>query len=374
MSIAVLTTVHPRTDVRILVKQVSTLASRLDTQVTFYVQDGQGNQRDPERHIDVVDTGPLRGGRLTRMTKGAWRMYRTVRPTRPRIAHFHDPELIPVGVLLKLSGIKVIYDVHEDLPRQIMGKYWINPILRRTVAVLAEAMEWIAARTFDGLVTATPTISARFPADKTITVQNFPLYSEFCSQIERAYCDRPLHFAYIGALGRLRGSKEMVEAVNELSMGPVKLEIAGKFFNLSDEREAHSLNGWKHVRFYGWADRVAVGEILSRARAGLVTLHPTSSYRDAYPVKMFEYMAAGLPVIASDFPLWRSIVEGANCGLLVDPLNPKEIAQAMQWILDHPNEAEEMGRRGRQAVRETYSWESEADKLLQFYHRFLDDA
>jgi glycosyltransferase involved in cell wall biosynthesis len=106
---------------------------------------------------------------------------------------------------------------------------------------------------------------------------------------------------------------------------------------------------------------------LSKAVAGLVVLKPLQSFQEALPVKMFEYMAAGLPVIASDFPLWRTIIDGEKCGILVDPLDPQALASTMSWILEHPAEAAEMGKRGRAAVRERYNWESEARALLGFY-------
>ena len=86
---------------------------------------------------------------------------------------------------------------------------------------------------------------------------------------------------------------------------------------------------------------------------------------------MFEYMSVGLPVIVSDFPLWRGIVENAGCGLLLDPLDPQATADAMQWILDHPAEAEAMGHRGREAVEKHYNWETEAEKLVALYKKLL---
>ncbi len=73
----------------------------------------------------------------------------------------------------------------------------------------------------------------------------------------------------------------------------------------------------------------------------------------------------------SDFPLWREIVEGAGCGLLVDPLNPEEIANAILWLLERPAEAQAMGKRGREAVRMRYNWSIEAQKLLQMYRELM---
>ena len=102
---------------------------------------------------------------------------------------------------------------------------------------------------------------------------------------------------------------------------------------------------------------------------GLVTLAPRPNYLESYPTKLFEYMASGVPVVASDFPLWRKIVEDAGCGLLVDPQKPEAIAKAMDWLFEHPNQAADMGAAGRRAAHRTYNWQSEADKLLALYEK-----
>ncbi len=125
--------------------------------------------------------------------------------------------------------------------------------------------------------------------------------------------------------------------------------------------------GAERTDIRGWLHREQLVEVLAETRVGIVTLHPTPKYLDSYPTKLFEYMSAGLPVIASDFPQWRRFVEEAQCGVLVDPRDPEAIAEAMQWILEHPDEAAAMGARGREAVRDRYSWEQEAPKLLAFY-------
>ncbi|WP_026148215.1 glycosyltransferase family 4 protein [Thioalkalivibrio sp. HL-Eb18] len=365
------TTVHPRGDTRIRVKEVSSLAEYLDGDVGLYVQDGKGSECDEAAIVEVVDTGLTLGGRGRRMVLGAWRMYRAVRTVRPRVAHFHDPELIPVGLALKLSGIKVVYDVHEDVPRQILGKHWISAWLRRPVAWAAEAFEWLAGRVFDGVVAATPTIARRFPDHKTITVQNFPILAELVAPDPVPYEQRPPHFAYVGGITGIRGSRDMVEATGRVGQSACRLQLAGGFSPATHGDELAALPGWQRVVFHGWASRPEVAAILGNVRAGLVLFHPAPNHLDAQPNKMFEYMAAGLPIIASDFPLWREIVDGAGCGLLVDPQDPAVIAAAMEWLLAHPEEAEAMGRRGREAVEREYSWAPEAEKLLTLYRRLL---
>ncbi len=111
--------------------------------------------------------------------------------------------------------------------------------------------------------------------------------------------------------------------------------------------------------------------MLGEARAGLVLFHDVPNHTSAYPNKLFEYMSAGLPVIASHFPLWRSIVERDRCGMLVDPRDATAIAKAIDWVLTHPEEAEAMGRRGRDAVAATYNWAAEERKLLAIYRNEL---
>jgi hypothetical protein len=366
------TTVHTRTDTRIRIKQTASLAGNLTASVALFIQDGKGFEADESSGMRVEDTGPKPRSRAFRMTLGAWRMLRAVQKARPDVGHFHDPELIPVGLALKLSGIKVVYDVHEDVPRQILTKYYLPAVFRKPAAWFMEAVEWIAGRCFDAIVPATPKIAMRFPAGKTVVVQNFPILKELIAPEPMSYEQRPPHFAYVGGITRARGAVEMVEAVGRVSSGKAGLRLAGAFSPKSLRPEIEALLGWKKIDFLGWADRKQVAKLLGNVRAGLVVLHPTERYPDAYPVKMFEYMAAGLPVITSDFPLWREIVDGAGCGLLVDPLDPEAIAKAMQWILEHPAESEAMGRRGRQAVEERYNWEQEAKKLIRLYQRLLN--
>lgn len=336
------------------------------------VQDGRGDSVEEGGKIRIIDTGPRPSGRLARMTLGVFRMWRAARSLRPRLVHFHDPELIPLGMILKCFGHQVVYDVHEDLPRQVLTKYWLPAFARRPVSWIASAMEWLAACVFDAIVTATPKIAERFPPRKTSIVQNFPIPSELVLAEGVPYKQRLPHFAYIGGITRIRGIHEMVDAMtytDRTGNKDILIRLAGTFQPRSLRSEIEALAGWQRVDFLGWVDRVQVAEILSNALAGLVLFLPAPNHTDAYPNKMFEYMSASLPVIVSDFPLWRHIVESAGCGLLVDPKKPRAIADAMLWILEHPDEAEAMGRRGREAVEKHYNWDSEVDKLVTLYKK-----
>ena len=373
MKIAHLTNVHPRGDTRIRVKEVGTLAQVFGEPVALIVQDGKGDSVEEGGRVRVIDTGPPPGNRLARMTMGVWRMGRATLATRPQVAHFHDPELMMLGFALKCLGYRVVYDAHEDVPRQILMKFWLPAWVRRPVSWVMALIEWLAGRVFDGIVSAVPEIAGRFPSTKTVLVQNFSIPAEFETEKAISYQERPPHFAYVGAISLLRGVREMVEALGRVhSNDRVRLRLAGVFQPAALQAEIETMPNWVQGEFLGWTDRRQTAELLGSVRAGLVTLHPTQNYQDAYPVKMFEYMVAGLPVIASDFPLWRRLMErGGKCGILVNPQDPQAIAQAMQWILEHPAEAEEMGRRGREAARRYYNWDREADKLIALYQNLL---
>lgn len=366
-----ITTVHRRYDTRIYEKEVKTLSARFG-RIALLVRDGHGDITDAQRQIFLLDGGPPGRSRLWRMTLGVWDMFRRVSALHPAVAHFHDPELIPIGLALKMRGIKVVYDVHENVPAQIQSKDWVPPMLRRPLACCVDAIERVAAQQLDAIVAATPTIASRFPRDKTVTVQNFPTLAENTAEDPPLYDRRSPHFAYVGEISAIRGAYEMVQALHHLEeLEVVRLELAGAFQPADVGAYLKSMPGWDKVIYHGWAGRNELARILANARAGLVVSHPTRNNLDAYPVKMFEYMAAGIPVIASDIPLWRQIVETAGCGLLVDPLRPEQIAAAMRWMLSHPAEAEDMGRRGRLAILQQYNWERESVHLVGLYTSLL---
>ncbi len=176
----------------------------------------------------------------------------------------------------------------------------------------------------------------------------------------------------MGGITAIRGIKEMVKAVELIpAEWGVRLILAGKFSPPALEDDVSAMAGWSNVEYIGWQSRDEVADLLSKARIGLVLLHPTLNYMDAYPIKLFEYMAAGIPVVASDFPLWRKIVSDIGCGLLVDPLDPQAIADAVRWLLAHPVEAELMGKRGQDAVINKYNWNTESRKLLGVYQSLV---
>lgn len=331
-------------------------------------------QNDKDEIVDGVKilglTKPR--NRIARMTKTMSEIYQKAVRVDADVYHFHDPELFPIGIMLHCKGKKVIYDVHEDVPKQTLIKDYLPVIIRKPLAWMLTAVEWIGAKVFDAIVPATPKIAERFPPFRTMTIQNFPIINELVNVTPVPYQKRTATFVYVGGIASIRGAKEMVRALEYFKDGSsIRLSLAGDFSPNILYDELKILPEWQFVDYRGHVSREQVASLLNSARAGLVLFHPEPNHIDAQPNKLFEYMSAGLPVIASDFPLWRRIIDGAGCGLLVDPLDPAAIAKAMRWILEHPAEAEAMGQRGRKAVEQTYNWGAEAPKLLDLYNKLL---
>jgi glycosyltransferase involved in cell wall biosynthesis len=274
--------------------------------------------------------------------------------------------------MLKVGGSRVIYDVHEDVPGDVRTKPWIAPPLRRPMAAVADVFERLAGHYFDAIFATTPLIAERFPPDKTITLQNFSLADEFAAPNAIPYFGRLPNIAYIGRLSLARGAHEMLTAV-EMIPGELgaRLLIAGMLVPPLSADELPRMPGGSRVRFLGQLSREDVAEMLGQCRIGVVLFHPVEGHVTAMPNKLFEYMSAGIPIVASDFPLWRPYVEGPNCGLLVEPCSPAAAADAMRWLLENPIEAEAMGRRGQEAVRTHFNWEGEASKMVSRYERLL---
>ncbi|MDM5340089.1 glycosyltransferase family 4 protein [Fictibacillus enclensis] len=371
MKICHLTSVHPADDIRIFVKECRSLA--LAGHDVYLVAPNTENKIID--NVKVVGITSASGNRYKRMVDAAKSVYRAAIEIDAEVYHFHDPELMVIGLLLKRKGKKVIYDVHEDVPEQVLSKQWIPKPLRKNISVSVRRMEKFAAAKFDAVVTATPTITKRFKTynANTVTVHNFPILQELIENSPRADRNRRKDnsFLYIGGITELRGIKEMVLAIEFLNGrgDEGELVLAGKFAPPALEQEMKQKDGWQHVDHKGWLGRSEVKDVLSQSTAGLVLIRPEPRYMVSYPIKLFEYMAAGIPSIASNFPLWEDFVIGNKCGLCVDPLDAEAIANAMKWLMDHPEEARQMGENGRKAVIEKYNWEKESQELVALYER-----
>lgn len=353
--------VHQVFDTRVFHKEAKTL-QQAGYEVTII---------GPHERSEVIEgikikAVPKSRNRLEMIILTPWQVFRKALKEKAEIYHFHDVEFILIGPILKFLGKRVIYDVHEDYPKDIMSKYYIPKSLRRFISLFANAIEKTLSLFFDAVIVVTDDIGKQFKRrKKVVVIKNYPLIKSF---LPKEGEKDGIKVVYIGLLSRIRGITQMVQAMEYLNaVGKIKLILGGKFDPAPYEKEIRNLKGFEKVEYLGWVDYRRIPEYLSQADIGIVCLHPTINYMAALPVKLFECMAAGLPVIISNFPLWEDIVEGNKCGICIDPLNPKEIAEAIKHLIEHPELRKEMGENGHRAVLEKYNWEIESQKLLHLY-------
>ena len=364
INIVNLTSAHPRYDTRIFHKMCKSLAKKYT--VALIVADGNGDEI--KENINIYDVGKV-NSRKDRILNTTKKVLTKAIELDADLYHLHDPELIPIGIKLKKLGKKVIFDSHEDVPKQITAKHYLNNITKKILSFLYSKFEIYSLKKFDYVVSATPIIRDKFRnyGINSIDINNFPILDDFINLIPN-YNSKTI--CYIGTLYETRGIKEIVQAVEDLD---VKLIIAGKFYDKKYENEVMNLKGWEKVDFRGFVDKEEIKNILKESIIGCVTLYPTPSYIEAYPVKMFEYMSAGLAVISSNFPLYEKFVLGSKCGVCVNPLDVVEISKAIENLMKDLEKVKKMGMNGKQAIKEKYNWENEEKKLIELYKKVLND-
>lgn len=277
------------------------------------------------------------------------------------IVHLHDPELIPYIPLLRLARRFVVYDAHEDLPVQVLSKEYAAGWRGRVLSVAAKALVRIS-RLSNVTIAATEKIAERFTTDRTFLVHNYPPLREE----ESSTPERENIAIYIGGMSRLRGAVEVIEAAqSEQFPKGWTLHLAG---SATPEITAliESANR-DRVVFHGQLPPQEARDLLLRAKVGIVTFHDTPAHQDSLPTKMFEYFAGALPVIVSDFPLWRGIVGDAECGQLVDPSAADTIAAAVASYAADPQLREAHSANAREIAVTTLNWAPEAANLLRAY-------
>ena len=367
MKITHLTSVHPRYDTRIFLKMCSSLATK-NNHVTLVVADGNGN--DLVNNVQIVDVGKASGNRLKRIRQSSKSIFTRALELDADVYHVHDPELLPVCLKLKRIGKTVIFDSHEDFPKQLLGKPYLNWFQRRVLSFAANVYEHVVCRKLDAIIAATPAIKQKFSKinNNSVDINNFPILGELA--LPDSHIKRDNTIVYVGGISKIRGIQPLVEAL--ATTEGVELNLIGEFNENEIADLARNTDGWDKVNELGFLGREDVAECLAKSAAGVVTFLEAPNHVESQPNKMFEYMSAGLPVISSNFPLWKEIIEGNDCGLCVDPQNPKEISKAINYLTTYKDEAERLGRNGKLAAERVYNWAAEEAKLLKLYASFVE--
>lgn len=366
LRVAMVSSVHRWNDTRIFVKEAASLA-RAGYHVVLV---GVANKRETFKR-DGLLVHTLRRRRRSLRWINWLSILHIVIAERAAVVHAHDPELFPLVILLKLSGRKAVCDVHEDFAQQVLNKEWIPSLLR---GVLSKMIRWTdrwLPRAADAVILAEDSYRQNFPPRPNVrVVRNFPLLPD---RFKLDYRTNVLRLIYVGDVRMVRGIGEYVRITHALvQMGvDVELNIVGSFADPEEEKQiktlVQQLSLEDKVNLLGRRAPEELPALVSQCDIGLALLHPIGNYRESYPTKMFEYMAGGLPVVASRFALWESVLVGNNCGRVVDPLNVTEASEVLFEYWNSPELRELHGRNGRAAVVERYHWNLELPRLLEPY-------
>jgi glycosyltransferase involved in cell wall biosynthesis len=313
---------------------------------------------------------PEIGSRLRRILS-TWKIALAAWGTKADLYVFYDLELQPWGVLFKLLNKRVVIDIFEDNPSAMLIKTWIPKRLRLLLATIVGAWEWTTAHLWDGIITADPGVMHRFewkPAHRRAVVYNFPRLSAFSGEPS---IEAPYDIVYVGGLSVSRGTLLLARAVLELrNWGhPCQVLLIGNYIN--PETECAMKN---FLLEHGLADQFTFTgplpyneamKYLSLAKVGVVPFEKgIQKYNNNIPSKMFDYWAAGLPVVVTDFNSADSFIKQGINGLVVPAGSVDKLADALRYLLTHPDEARRMGIVGRQRVLDRWNADGPDNKEL----------
>jgi glycosyltransferase involved in cell wall biosynthesis len=355
--VCIFSSVHSPFDIRIFHKEAKSLVKE-GYDVTLIAQ------HDREEIVDGVKIINLQRprNRIERVTKTAWSAFRKALEVDADIYHFHDPELLPIGLKLRRLGKKVIFDIHEDTRQQIILKKYIPLPLRFFVSRAYALYEDYACRKFSALVTPQQKMTFHYSSlNITATVENFADLS--------LYSQRVLDFSkpvllHAGSLTADRGLFNMVNAAKKIS-GDFLFYVAGKF------HDNISISSLSPLLYLGVLDQKSIVNIYRESNIGIILYNNVGQYSMAGAVKCYEYMANSMPVIMPNFGEWIEFNKKHKCGINVDVLNAESVAASVNYLIDNPEKARQMGENGRKLVTTNCSWQIAFEKLHELYRNVL---
>lgn len=361
-------TVHSWEDPRIFRKECRSLVNE-GYEVHLITPDGVNAYRDG---VYIHKLRQKFSGRLARFTKGAHSIFKQAVALNPDVIHFHDPELIPVALSFKNKGYSIIYDIHEDNLTAIQQREYLNNILRWFFKKL---LIYFEQKAYEELTTviAEKYYQDRFP--KAIKVLNYP---ELTWSEKRKVKNQKVQdvLLYTGNIREDRGAliyAGIVNASDSISLhciGRCDPELADKMKMLAgNKKDRLIINGvGKYVPF----DEIKQAYTTKKWLAGLAVFPKSGHFERKQLTKFFEYMAAGIPIIYSDFPEWKKLLEPLDVGLAVDPENTQDILDKIRLLKSDAELWDRCSRNGIEAARHSFNWKSEEQKLLELYSRLMN--
>ena len=340
---------------------------------------GEPSRRIVRDGVTVTTYGPRRRATYLRTLL---RTYLHLRFARFDILHCAELESLIIAVIVsRLSAQRplIVYDAHEYFPSLMTNYFKLPTPLSAALESLLDVVERIFASFCDAFIVVNDDLAERFSAYRKplAVVRNLPSLSwvdntRTIDVLEDV--DSPVVIAL--AIHRTHGLLEILQAHSILNKAGTRVcfVLAGRVKE-SDGRILRMASR-QGVRVAGWIENDLLPNFLRRASIGLALYSPAEASSKAQffsptsePSKVYTYMSAGLPIVATDLPAIRALVSRENCGVLVPVGDADEIAYAISRLLNDEKARTSMGKRGRQAAEREYNWEIESKRLLSLYDR-----
>lgn len=364
-----MTSAHNQKDVRIFQKECVSLAQ--NGYKVFLVAPGDSGK---EQGVYIAGFGEKEENRWKRMLFSTKKAYRLAKKINAEIYHFHDPELLPYGLLLKKSGKKVIFDSHENLFQLMQDKDYIPPVARKCFNSVFNMFLKFVCKKLDAIISVDPHICRQYKCinKNTVLITNYPIFETDLQSGNK----NSFGIAFAGGVDRQWNHDAVIGAMEKLD-SRVLYTICGKADGQYLE-QIKQLSCWNQVHFRGEVSHAEALRVLHSNYIGVALCGYSKNTNQEKGTlgntKLFEIMMAGIPVICTRFKLWEKIIKKYHCGVCVDnPQSSEEIAQAAAFLLNHPREAEEMGSNGRNIVKQKFNWKKEEKKLIKLYDELIQE-
>jgi glycosyltransferase involved in cell wall biosynthesis len=307
-------------------------------------------------------------GRLCRILINTRKVLAKAISLNSDIYHIHDPELIPFADRLLKRGKIVIYDSHEDVPSDILDKAWLGPLfIRKITSFLFNIYEKRKVNNLQGVISVSKPITNNFLNKNKITIHNYPDLSKFFGKKEDELYTN-LKLVYCGGLNRIRGVKEMIESLSHIPEN-ITLYLAGNWESELFHNECKNCSGWSKVRYLGYLNQKDNYLLMNNSHIGIINYLPVSNHLNCLPNKIYEYFASGLVVLMSNIEFWQR--EFHDKAFYHDPKDSLSLASQIKFVYKNKNKIYKWGKIGNEYIRAQKSWESESEKLIQFYKSLL---
>ncbi|OQO72229.1 glycosyltransferase [Enterococcus villorum] len=370
--------VHIWKDARIFFKEAQSLSK--EYQVDFYAI-GSPEEAD-EYQTENLKIHLLKKRNRRKRYKNWIFLWKEIKNSEAEIFHFHDPELLLLLPFLrkKRKDRIFIYDMHENFPKALVSKNWLPNRMKRILITIVRPLERRLIKKNKGLIFAEKSYKedyqSIFSSMPTCDIYNYPLYQP--NLPDNQIGKEVIRFVYVGRIAGVRGIWEMLHAVNKVSKTSQK-EIKFRLIGQCEEELLEEIISYIHkhhledvVEYSSFIEYDKIWKIYQESDIGFCLLHPIPNYMGSIATKMFEYMASGMPMIISDFPLWKNILQESQNGIAVDPFNEEQIVQAMNQLIENPELRRKFGENGQLQYKTKFNWGNEERKLATFYNQLIE--